>query len=340
MAAVVGHWKNITEAQKLTQSQLIPGVIEEDIKVENLLDRMPVALAQGQSIKWNREKTVLDSDVQDVDIGQQMTWTSSVEYDAQETELKRCALPRLLDNFIVDVYGTVQNYEAQALWEIKKGMKRKLGDKILYDDITYGGAKQFDGLHALAALQTGTNLDIDEGGALSMNNLRVVIDEMRHGVDIIYLPRCIHRRINAAYQERAFAGTAGDHVMSLVSFGYNEVGKRVMFFDGIPIVATDFLEAEDDGTGDGSNIRSRGSSAATYSILLIKFGDVFNGEAGLCMGFGDPQMGQNLYKVELFDKLEDYDAKGIRLITYVAPLLGSKLALGRIFDITDIAVTV
>ena len=340
MGAVVGHWKNLTEAQKLTQSQLIPGVIEEDIYRNSLLDRTPVVLAQGQSIKWNRESTVLDDAVQNMDIGEKMTWTSNVEYDQQETSLKRKAIQRLLDNFIVDVYGTINNYEAQALWEIKKGMMRKLGDSLIYDDITYGSSKQFDGLHALAAIQTGTDLDIDEGGALSMGNVRTVIDAMKYGVDAIYLPYCIHRRINAAYQERAFAGTAGDHTMSLISFGYNEVGRRVMFFDGIPLVPTDFLVKENDGVGDGSDLRAKYTTGTeTYSIFFIKFGDIFNSEPGLCVGFGDPEMGQSLYKVELFDKLEDYHAKGIRLVTYTTPLLGSKLCLGRIFDVQDSAVT-
>jgi len=340
MGAVVGHWKNLTEAQKLTQSQLIPGVIEEDIKRENLIDRVPVALAQGKSIKWNRESITLDDSVSNVDVGEKMSWTSNVEYSLQETSLKRSAIQRLLDNFIVDVYGTINNYEAQALWETKKGMKRRLGDKLIYDDITYGGSKQFDGLHALAALQTGTDLDIDEGGALSLHNFRTVIDAMKYGVDIIYLPVCIHRRINEAYQERAFAGTAGDHTMSQISFGYNEIGKRVMFFDGIPLIPTDYLLQENDGVGDGSDLRAKYTTGTvTYSIFFIKFGDVFNQEPGLCFGFGDPEMGQNLYKVELFDKLEDYDAKGLRLVTYTAPLLGSKLCLGRIFDVQDLAVT-
>jgi hypothetical protein len=335
----VGHWKNLTEAQKLTQSQLIPGVIEEDIYRENLLDRMPVALAQGKSIKWNRESTVLDTAVTDVDIGEQLTWTSSVEYSQQDTELKRSVIQRLLDNFIVDVYGTFNNYETQALWEIKKGMFRNLGDKLLYDDITYGSSTQFDGLHALAAVQTGTDLDIDEAGALSLLNLRTQIDAMKHGVDIIYMPIPIARRLDAFYYEAGGVDTANTRMRSLISFGINDAGKRVTYFDSIPIVKTDYLVLETDGTGVGSNARAKSSSGTTYSIFCIKFGDIFNGEPGLCMGFGDPEMGQDLYKVEYFDKLENYDAKGIRLVTYVSPLLGSKLCLGRIYDITDAAVT-
>jgi len=335
MGAVVGHWKNLTEAERLTQSQLIPGVIEEDIKRENLIDRMPVALAQGKSIKWNREKVTMEDNVVNVDIGDQLSWSSSMEYDPQETTLKRKAIQRLLDNFIVDVYGTINDYEAQALWEIKKGMVRRLGDDLIYDD-TDNSAKEFDGLHALAYEQTGTDLDIDEAGALSLMNLRTQIDAMKHGVDVIYMPIPIARRMDAAYQEAAFAGTAGDRSFAQISYGFNEMGKRIMFFDGIPIVRTDYLMKEDDGSNAP---RTKNTSGTAYSIFLIKFGEIFNGDPGLCLGLGDPDMIGKLFKTELFEKLEDYDAGGIRLVTYPAVLLGSKLCLGRIYDITDEAVT-
>jgi len=336
MGAVIGHWKTLEEAQKLTQSQLLPGVVEEVIKRESLLDRVPVALAQGQTIKWNREKTTLEADVQNLDIGGKLSWTSSIEYDAQETTLKRKALQRLLDNFIPDVYGTINNYEAQALLEIKKGVTLALGDNLIYDD-TDDDTKEFDGLHALAYEQTGTDLDIDEAGALSLYNLRTQIDAMKHGVDIIYMPMAIARRMDAAYQEAAFAGTAGDRAFAQISYGLNEMGRRIMFFDGIPIVRTDFLVKETDGSNAPRTKWT--SSTVAYSIFLIKFGDVFAGNPGLCMGFGDPEMGSQLYKVELFNKLENYDAKGIRLVSYVSPLLGSKLCLGRIYDVQDLAVT-
>jgi len=334
MGAIVGHWKNLTEAQRLTESQLLPGVVEEIIKRENLLERVPVALAQGKSIKWNREKVTLEADVQNLDIGQQMTWVSSMEYDAQETTLVRKGMQRLLDNFIVDVYGTVQNYEAQALLEIKKGVTLALGDNLIYDDPA-DDSKQFSGLHDLAYMQTGTDLDIDEAGALSLYNLRTQIDAMKHGVDIIYMPMVIARRMDAAYQEAAFAGTAGDRAFAQISYGLNEMGKRIMFFDGIPIVRTDFLVKETDGSNAP---RVKNTSGTAYSIFLIKFGDIFAGNPGLCMGFGDPEMGSQLYRIEMFDKLEDYDAAGIRLVSYVAPLLGSKLCLGRIYDVTDAAI--
>lgn len=349
MTTVVGHWKNITEAQKLTQSQLVPGVIEELIKRNNPVERFAVALALGKSIKWNREKTDLSTSVQNVDIGATLTWTNTVEYDQKEVYLKRKALPRVLDNFIQDVYGTVQNYEAQALWEIKKAMLRHLGDAVIYDDTTYGGSLQMDGMHAWAAENdTGGaadgELDIDmASGALSVGKLRLMLDNMKYGCDAILVPPEIKLHIDAAYEEKGFAGLAYDSAATMASFtrSFNELGQPVMYFQGVQLVPCDFLVAEQADTGRGSNARAKYSSGTkTYSIFGIKSGDVFAGEPGITLGFGNPEMKSKLYKVEYFDKLEDYDAKGIRLMVYANLLLGSKLCLGRIHDITDAAIVV
>jgi hypothetical protein len=344
----VGHWNSLTEAEKLTQSQLIPGVIEEDIKRNNLLDVIPVAQALGKTIKWNREVASLEGDVANVDVGAQLSWTSSITYSQQETALKRCYLQRVLDDFIDEVYGTINDYEAQMLWECKKGVVRKLGDKLIYDDITYGVSGAFDGIHALAALQTGTDLDIDNGEAgLSLHNLRKMVDAMKHGVDAIYMPFEIGRRFDELYQERGLSyaadysgATTMYNLMGMISFGLNEVGARVMFWDGIPTRRTDFLVAENQNVGDGSNLRAKYTADdKQYSVFAIKFGDIFAGNPGLCLGFGNTKNVGDFYKLVRFDALEDYDASGIRLVNYSAPLLGSKLCLGRIFDIEDAAVT-
>ncbi len=331
----IGHWSSLTQCQKLTQSQLIPGVIEEDILRNNILDRIPVAQAAGQSIKWNRESTVIDGDVANIDIGEQLSWSASVAYDQQEVELKRKYIQRVLDHFIPDVYGTINNYEAQVLWEMKKGLIRDLGDAIIYDDLTYG-TKEFDGLHALAAVQTGTDLDIEQSGALSLLKLRIQHDAMKHGIDFAYIPYLIARRIDAAYQEaglvRLTSSTAG--TMGMISYGVDDQGKRVMFFDGVPFLRTDFLVSETADTGEGSNARAK-SSSGQYTIFHTKFGDVFNGEPGLTLAFGNTQMVGQFYKIVPFEDLENYDAAGLRLVSYIAPLLGSKLGLGRVYDLTD-----
>jgi len=333
----IGHWNNLTECQKLTQSQLIPGVIEEDVYRNNILDKIPVAQASGQTIKWNREATVVDADVANIAIGDQLSWSASVTYDQQEVALKRKYIQRILDHFVPDVYGTINNYEAQVLWEMKKAIVRRLGDDIIYDDLTYG-TNEFDGLHALACVQQGTDLDIEQSGALSLANLRKQHDAMKHGVDFCYIPYNIARRIDSAYQEAGMVRLVTGPALGQISYGVDDQGKRVTYFDGVPFLRTDFLAEE---TADLCNAtstttqRAKSTSGDNWSLFHIKFGDVFNGEPGLTLGFGNTDMLGDFYKIVTFEELEDYDAGGLRLVSYIAPLLGSKLCLGRINDVTD-----
>ena len=360
MADSGGHWKTLAEAQKLTQSLKIPGVFEEDIKRNNPLDRMTVGQAAhtGLKIEWLREKpsavAATEAAVTEIDIGEQLSWTDDVEYEEKEMTLRRAYIQRKLDHYVPGIYGTYNNYEARQLLECEKALKRKLGARILYADNTYTSSKQFDGLHALAA-EHGTaytagssndakNIDGGEAG-LGLSLLRVLIDEMKYGVDELWAPYEIIRRMDAAYQEKGFAGlatgTAGN--LGYLTMGFNELGKRVMFWDAVPLIRTDYLVAEQANTGTGASADARAlhsSGDKQYSIFAVKHGNVLNQEPGVTFAYGGTEGQGDLYKLVRFPELEDYDAGGLRIVTYGAVLLGSSLCLGRMWDIEDVAVTV
>ena len=354
-----GHWANLAAAQKLTQSMKIPGVFEEDIKRNNPIDRVTVGQAanSGLKIEWLREQpaavTAIEAAVADIDIGDQLAWTEDVDYDEKEMTLRRCYIQRKLDKFLPGIYGTYNNYEARSLLEAEKGLKRKLGARIVYADNTYTSAKQFDGLHALAyehgtPYTAGSAYDqknIDNGDAgLSLIFLRTMMDAMLHGVDELWAPYEVIRRMDAAYQERGFLQAAANTTsMAFISMGYNELGKRVLFWDGAPLIRTDYLVAEDDDTGTGADGAARALYASgdkVYSMFAIKHGNVLNQEPGLTFAYGGTEGMGDLYKLVRFPELEDYDAGGLRLVNYGALLLGSSLCLGRIFDIQDAAITI
>jgi len=348
MADSGGHWKTLAEAQKLTESTKIPGVIETDIKRNNPLDRLPVAQAAGtgKSIKWLREKTTTEDAVADIAVGNLLAWAEDVEYDEVETELKMQYIQRKLDKFVRDIYGTYNDYRAQVVLEMEKGLKRKIGDRIIYGDVTYGGDKQFDGLHAKAAessLTSGLNID-QAGSALSLNNLRVLCDNMKLGIDELWLPYSILQRIEGAYEEIGFESLKTRGAISLITKGINDIGKRVLYWNGIPLVPTDYLPAEEKDTGETHDVGdARGKYAAPgvklYSILAVKFGNVMERDSGLCLAYGGTEGAGDFYKLDTFQTLENYDAEGIRMISYDAVLLGAKMCIGRIFDIADAEVT-
>lgn len=363
MADSGGHWANLAAAQKLTQSMKIPGVFEEDIKRNNPLERLTVGQAahSGLKIEWLRELpaavSAIEAAVTEIDIGEQLSWTEDVDYEEKEMTLRRVYIQRKLDKYIQGIYGTYNNYEARTLLESEKGLKRKLGARIVYADNTYTSTKQFDGIHALAA-ENGSpyattsattqgydakNIDnLDVG--LSLALMRLLTDEMKHGVDELWAPYEVIRRMDAAYQERGFLmAAANTNIMAFITMGYNELGKRILFWDGIPLVRTDYLVAEDDDTGTGGSSDARGlysSGDKVYSIFGVKHGNVLNQEPGLTYAYGGTEGLGDLYKLVRFPELEDYDAGGIRLVNYGALLLGSSLCLGRIFDIQDVAITI
>ncbi len=360
MADSGGHWTNLAAAQKLTQSMKIPGVFEEDIKRNNPLDRLTVGQAahSGLKIEWLRETTAavdaIEAAVADIDIGEQLSWTEDVDYEEKEMTLRRCYIQRKLDHYLPGIYGTYNNYEARLLLESEKGLKRKIGARIIYADNTYTSSKQFDGVHALA-YEHGTAYDssnlgndpknIDNGDAgLSLHYLRVMIDSMLYGVDELWAPYEVIRRMDATYQERGILQAAANTTnLTFLTMGFNELGKRVLFWDGVPIIRTDYLVAEDDDTGTGADGAARAlysSGDRVYSIFGVKHGNVLNQEPGLTYAYGGTDGLGDLYKLVRFPELEDYDAGGLRLVNRSALLLGSSLCLGRIFDVQDAAITI
>jgi len=336
----IGHWANLTEAEKLTESVLVAGIMEENIKKGGILGLMPVAQFTGQTAKWNRESVIPTA--QTAGRGSILSWQEAATVIQLETALKTVYVQTVLDQFVPEVYGNFNNYAAIQLMQDRKAMLQKLEDLSFYGDLTFSaGTLEFDGLHALAQA-SGTNfntdsLDIDEGEAgLELNNLRLISDRMLHGMDAWVFPKPIARRLDAYVQEAGLS----TNTFGAVSFTMDELGKRVTMWDGMPIIRSDYLVSEQANTGVGSDARAKNTSGSNmYSIFAVKFGQVMQGDPGLTYVWGNktPAPGM-LWKEVFFPNLEDFDAAGIRAVNYSAILDGSTVALARIYDITDVAV--
>jgi hypothetical protein len=355
-----GHWENLAAVKKLTQSTQIPGYVVEDVKRNNPAGLVTVCQANhtGSSIKWLRQdpnkKSV--STVKNIAIGGATVWSESVNYNEHEVELRACYTQQKLDRFIPAIYGTFNNYEEVMYQEMSEGVIEKIGDKILYDDYTYSSDKlEIDGWHAIAAEVADNTLNNLDGGetALSLEMWRILSDAMKYGVDFWLIPYCIGRRLDAMMQEKGLAGLAYNAAATMgnIQFGWDEMGKKLMYFDGAPIIRSDFLVAEQANTGQGSDARAKYSSGtAMYSIFGVKLGkpSLLERDPGYKLCFGQPesdvdtqQMGDgNLTFLEYFSKLEGWIGKGMRMTSWITQLPGSSMCIGRIYDITNAAVTV
>jgi hypothetical protein len=339
MADSGGHWLNLAEVQKLTQSELLPGIIDESPKRGGLIDRLPIRQAMGKSLLWNRSDARRSG--RRANIGDQLAWSDNVTYVQKETSLKIFYDQTPLNKFVEQVYGTVNNYEAQQLLELRTGIVETVEDSLLYDDNDYDST-HITGMHHWAVDNTGTDGDIDEGeGALSFQNLRTMFDYAKYGITFLMAPFILVRYIDQFYQE------GGPSVSSLSTVGSflwspNDRGMPTPWFRGTEILRSDFMVGEQANTGQGSDARAKNTSGAVnYSMLGILTGSVGREvDPGVTMGFGGEGRGAGeIFKTVRFDDLEDYDAAGLRLVSYMGMYSGSQLGVNRIHDITALMPT-
>lgn len=326
-----GYWLNLAEAQKLTQTILVPGVIEENIRRGGLLSLMPIAQAPGYSITWNRESVERTANM--MAVGDTLVWSDNVTYSQQNRTLSQMYDQTPLNKYVRETHGTYNDYRAITVAGMRKGMIKKWETMALYGDLTYG-TNEFDGLHAWAAENSG-DLNIDGGEtAPSLMNLRVLVDAMKYGIDFILMPFSLLRQLSSFYQE---GGHNANSLMGSFMWSPNDVGRPIPYWNGIPIIGSDHLVAEQANTGAGSDARAVQTSGINqYSIFAVKLGQVMEGQPGLTAAFGGEKhsLGE-FFRLEVFDKLENYDAEGFRMVAYPAILAGSTMAVGRIYDVTN-----
>lgn len=344
MADSGGHWANLAEAQKLTEPMFLPGVVQEDIRSGGLLGVLPVQQVIGQKVRWNRQAT--QPSAHRASIGSQLAWEEETSYTQLDRELVIAYKQTALDQFVEGTYNNYNDYGAQQLIEDVDAMVNHINDDIIYGDSTNGLSNEPFGLHIMAQTygeglgRESDEINIAEGGGLALSNLRALEVGMKHGIDFFLFPQEIAVRLDAYTQEAGLS----TNTFGQISFTSDDLGKRVTHWNGIPVIRSDYLVAETNGTGAGSNKRTKNTtgSSLNYSVFAIKMGSGQGNSNGLRLGFGtgprnDMAQGQ-LMKRRVFADLEDFDASGLRHVAYWNLIDGSAMSVGRIYDITDVIV--
>ena len=345
---LIGHYANLQEAEKLTESYLIGGLVQEYIKNGGILGLtspgLPVAQFSGLDVSWNREKNLPTASFVDP-IGAILTWQSGQDFDKLTRRLRSIYIQTYLDNYLPEVYQTKNNYRAIQLLADSRAMIERFERSFIYGhQASSAEGLEFDGLHTIASRyplnRDNETLDINmDQDPLSLHRLRVLTDHMKHGIDYLIMPKALARRFDEYAQE---GGVRIDNTQTLVgrmSYGPDEFGRKVSYWDNIPIIRSDYMLPEIGETGETDATRravESSASGAYYSILAVKFGQVYEAQPGVTLAWGNNGGGNGeLWKTVVFDKFEDRDAEGIRLVSHMSLLDGSTMAVGRIYDIAD-----
>lgn len=297
------------EAEKLSNNQLISGVIDQIIDRDDLMAVLPFVGVNGKAYVYNRENTLGGAawlDPNDPISESAATFTEVV------AKLRILAGDVDVDKFLQSTMGDTNDQMAIQIAKKAKAVSREFHRTLAKGDATANG-KEFDGLPALATAAGGTQTVSAgaNGNALTLTMLDELVDSVPNGPDVIVMRRGTIRAFRALL--RATYGT--DAVMQQLE----NFGRPMLTHNGIPVIMNEFLAADE----------AQGSASATTSVYALRLNEL-DGLHGL---YGGDNAG---IVVENIGTVQNKDATRIRLKWYTGLALKSTRSIGRLKGVTNI----
>lgn len=256
----------LAESAKLTQDQLVAGLIESIVEVNPLYEMMPFTEIEGNALAYNRENAL--GDVQFLGVGGTITAKNPATFTKVTSELTTLIGDAEVNGLIE---ATRSDYVSQTGIQVASKAK-SLGRQYQQTMITGDGtADSFEGMLSLvAAGQTITANDggAGNGGVLTFELLDELLDKVKDKdgqVDFIMSTFAMRRKYFALL--RALGGAGINDTIKLPS------GREIPVYRGVPWFVNDFIP---------SNL-TQGTSNNTTAIFAGTFDDGSNkyGVAGL-----------------------------------------------------------
>jgi len=279
----------LAESAKLSNDMVQRGVIETILEESPMLRVMPFLEVEGNSFKYTQENVLGGAGFYAVN----GVWSEgTATFTQKTTNLAILGGDADVDNFIQRARSNLNDQRAIQTVLKAKDVARKWQQTVISGD-TSVDPNAFDGLKTLYP-STGSSAQVmtpaAAGGSLTLALLDQLIDLVKGGKpDLLLMSRRTRRKLKSLL-------TASAHY---VETGESSFGRQVMFYDGIPVLVSDFIadtEAADNGSGNTFS-----------SIYAIHFSPA-DGLVGLTNG-----------GVEAIDvgPLETKDASRVRIRWYV-----------------------
>ena len=298
-----------TEAEKLSNNQLIAGVIDQIIERDDLFSVLPFVGVNGKAYVYNRENTLGSADFLDPN---DPVNESAATFTEVVAKLRILAGDVDVDKFLQTTMGDTNDQMAIQIAKKAKAVARAFHQTLATGDSTVNG-KAFDGLPTLAAAAPSTQLVSAgaNGNALTLSMLDQLCDAVPNGADVIVMRRGTIRAFRGLL--RATYGT--DAVMQQLE----NFGRPMLTHNGIPVIMNEFLDGGED----------QGSSTDTCSVYALRLNEL-DGLHGL-YGGGDAGI-----VVENIGTVQNKDATRIRLKWYTGLALKSTRSIARLKGVTNI----
>jgi hypothetical protein len=295
------------DAERLSNNQLVSGVIEEIIKRDAIYALLPFVGTNHKAYVYNREGTLPTVSFYDVN----SAINEGAPTNTQVTvTLKILAHNVDIDKFLSGTMNDTNNQVAEALAGAAKAVDMKFRDTLVNGSVGTDPLS-FDGMKALV---TGaqTFAAATNGAALTFDMLDQLIDNVLAG-----RPDALIMRYGTYRALKALMRSSGGMVPEQLKL--REFDGTVPAYDGIPIVLSEYLPGNE----------TQGTNNNTCSIYAARF----NTTDGLHGIYGEPTAG---VVVENLGTRESYDAWRYRLKWYVSLALKSTKSIARLTGITNI----
>lgn len=221
------------EAAKLSQTDMVRGVIEEFIAKDDLFGILPFSPTEGKALVYHREKTLADGNWLDPN---DTVNESASTFDEVTTQLRILIGDVDVDKFIQGTMSDLNDQKAIQIVSKLKGMRNQFRDALINGT---QANKQFDGLSTLVA----ANQKIDaKDTAMSFSMFDELRDAVRLGADCIMM-RSEHIRAYKAMLRLMGGNTGG--LIQLPNFD-----RPILTHDGCPIIVNDFIKKTAAGSAD------------------------------------------------------------------------------------------
>lgn len=295
------------EAEKLSNNDLVAGVIEEIITQDDLFAVLPFTRTEGKAYVYNRENTITEGAF--IDPVSDTVPEGGAAFTEVTTNLRVLAGDVDVDKFLQATMGDTNDQMAIQIAARAKGMARAFRRNLVIGD-NGTNAKEFDGISQLndagQEVIAGAN-----GAALTLDMLDELIDAVPNGADVIMM------RPGTIRAYRTLLRAAGG--LDPVQVQLENFGKPVLTHNGIPIIVNEFLP--------GNEVQ--GTETAACSIYAMRLNEA-DGLHGL---YGGDSAG---IVVENIGTVQNKDAFRIRLKWYCGLALKSTKSMARLKGLTNI----
>lgn len=294
------------EAEKLSQNQVVQGIIEEIITVNEMFALLPFAKVDGKAYLYKRENTLPTVDYIDPS---EAVPESAGTFTEVVTKLRILIGDVDVDKFLAETMSDTEDQLGTQIALKTKAMARKFQDSVVNGNATTN-PKEFDGLRALVDAAQTVPVAVN-GGALTLSQLDQLVDAVPNGPDFLMM-RSGTRRAYVA-QLRAAGGNTGAMIQ------HPNFDVPVLAHNGVPIVVNDYLPGNE----------AQGTATETCSVYAVRANEL-DGLHGL---YGGEQAG---VRIEDIGTVQNKDATRTRVKWYCGLALKSTKSVARLKGITNV----